>query len=139
MGYDNTYSKIFEIYKRPKRSENVIRSVMFMIQKARSRSLKIRAYFSGTLIILSALSIIPVINYAFTSVSQSGFIQYVSIFTFEWISMTQYWKVYTLSLLESAPIIESIALLSIFLLFIISVRMFSRIINLMSSNYQLNQ
>ncbi len=60
-------------------------------------------------------SAIPVWKYFQTNITQSGFSQYLTLIFYDFKIVTANWQDYTLSLLESLPVISTVALLAVIL------------------------
>ena len=83
-----------------------------------TRTIRARWHFAlhATSVIVAILAFIPVVNSFTTSASHSGFSSYISLFSTDWSFVIGSWKSFGLLLIESMPIIETIAIVSLVLI-----------------------
>jgi len=83
-----------------------------------TRIVRARWHFAlhATSILVAIFAFIPAINSFNTSASHSGFSNYISLFSTDWSYMINSWKSFGLLLIESMPIIETVAIVGLVLI-----------------------
>jgi hypothetical protein len=80
-------------------------SVLRRIETERYRTARFRFVGMGAVAGISALAMVPAAQYTVTEFYQSGFYQYSSLLLSDGGSIFPYWKEFTLTLAESAPLL----------------------------------
>ena len=92
------------------------------IEQRRSREAKMRFVLITIIALSSSLALIPATRYLIRAFSESGFIQYASLIFSDSTAVLSSWQTFTLSLLESLPVMELIVSLSIVFVLLESIR-----------------
>ncbi len=93
-------------------------SIMKQVKQEENRKIKNRFVFSVTLALASLGGIIESVLHLIQSSNQSGFFQYVSLIFSDSSVFFSYWKEFGLSLVESLPLVSTILLLAVVLVFL---------------------
>jgi len=95
---------------------------------AEQRLSVIRQRFAWAVVLLVVVLVaaIPVWRSFQLDVSQSGFIQYLSLAYYDYQMVLAYWQDFSLTLLESIPIVSTVELLSVVFLIIAITRSLAR-------------
>jgi hypothetical protein len=98
--------------------EGLSASILLRIEMERHRIARVRFIGMGAVAGLSAVAMIPTAQYTMAEFYQSGFYQYSSLLLSDGGSLLLYWKEFTLTLAESAPLLGiTLSLALIFVLF----------------------
>lgn len=100
--------------------------ILVRIRAATERTARMYRRVFATLAALSAIAFIPTGMYAMQEFSQSAFFSYLSLLFTDSGAALSNWRVFSLSLLESIPVASLVVGLSVILVFLISVRAFTR-------------
>lgn len=93
-------------------------SIISRIKKEERKSSIVHSWTTGTIAIMSCISLVPSFIYLGKSVQTSGFYDFVSLSFSEGISLLSYWKEFSLSLAESLPFLGLIVLLALLAIFV---------------------
>lgn len=110
--------KIEEKYKKLLGYMNLVRppqelkkTILNRIDKAKKRALKIRVWIFRIISVLSSIFLLWSVIYLIKSIQNSGLWQYLSLVFLENSALLIYWKEFSLSVIESLPIMGIIAFL----------------------------
>ena len=101
-------------------SVRISTGVMNRVHHTRLIRARIRFAIHGTITLGASLTLVPTIHYAITEASQSGFTEYLSLALSDSSTVFNNLKIFSLSIIESAPMIGSIACLTILAIIIYS-------------------
>lgn len=96
------------------------RAVLARIEKEQIKRAKTSLFIFGVADILSLTSLVALSVYFVGLLSQSGFIGYLSLIFSDSQSLTTLWQTLGLSLIESLPVISLVALLTVTIVFVLS-------------------
>jgi hypothetical protein len=97
--------------------------ILMEIERKKIRSARIRlgfwlVAFSGLFVFL-----VPITQNIFYKISQSGFSKYLSLILSDWDVLFTYWKEFMLSIIESMPLFEITAVLSIVFILLVLLKL----------------
>jgi len=123
----DSYERLFEHleYREPP-AELLDRVLLSISKKATGRALWIGALIYGFLSLVAIVAIVPSWLITQSEMHQSGFSQFLSLLLSDTNTVMVFWKEFSLSLVESFPVLGTIAILGSALLFLISMRFFVR-------------
>jgi len=127
--YKNTFDQIYSLEPSQKMVSRINANIEHhVIIRSRAKAL---AY--GLLTMTTLLIFIPVFQYTNTQAISAGFYEYVSLFSSDSLYMIQNWKITTLSILESLPMLGTILMLGIIL---VSIYAFKKSFSYTKLSYQ---
>lgn len=85
--------------------EGLTHTVLRRIEAERRRVARLRFIGMGAVAGLSVIAMVPTAQYTIGEFYQSGFYQYSSLFLSDGGSILSYWREFTLTLAESAPLL----------------------------------
>ncbi len=88
-------------------------NILVRIETEQKRKIKVQFTLMGIIALCSLGALVPALQYTVRELSQSGFLQYLSLLFSDSAAITLYWKEFTLSLVESFPIFGITTVLSI--------------------------
>ena len=95
--------------------------ILGKIEQEKKRMAKIRLIYTSIIGVVSLAGSIPVLQYFLEELARSGFYQYFSLILSDGGTALTYWKEFSLSLVESLPVLGTTALLTIlFILLVVS-------------------
>jgi|GEM_PF-1796351 len=106
MKSDSTYN---QIYKR------IESNVMIRIEHTRLNRARLFLTLHISSVVVALFAFIPVAKSFVNASSQSGFSTYLSLFSSDWSYALASWKDFSLSLIESLPIIETVLIVGLIL------------------------
>jgi hypothetical protein len=86
-------------------SEGLTQAILWRIEMERRRVARFRFIGMGAVAGLSAIAMVPTAQYTMGEFYQSGFYQYSSLLFSDGGSMLPFWKEFTITLAESAPLL----------------------------------
>jgi len=98
--------------------QGLYEAVLAKVAAARIRAARIRAGAFGLIATISAIALVPVIEYTADQLYKSGFYDYVSLVLSDRADVVLYWREFGLSLLESLPSVALLTLLPIAVAFL---------------------
>ena len=123
MNQDKIYKKLFANYgSRTDGSSRICEGVMTKIKNKRTRDARVGLVVHGICGLAALIVFVPATQYASTTANQSGFTAYISLAMSDGAYLTHMWKDFLLSLVQSAPIVEIVAVLAIVLVFAYSLK-----------------
>ncbi len=114
------YKELFKYAEEKEPSQNLVQKILFAIDEKQRRSLRFRVILSGSLALIALIAFIPAWREFQTEISQSGFWQFVSLLFSDSHFVVAYWNDLLFSLLESLPIVSTMAVLGVFFIFLSS-------------------
>lgn len=120
---NDNYKKLFQKLEQMEPSEKLRDGILTRIDFEKRRSAMIRLAFLGTLATASFTAMILFFQDLMREFYQYGFYQYFSLIFSDGSVVMSYWKELTLSLAESAPLIEITILLAMILVFLVSLKL----------------
>ncbi|MCX6743001.1 MAG: hypothetical protein NT116_02075 [Candidatus Parcubacteria bacterium] len=110
---DKNYQKLLSYYQAPEPPNNLLGKIMQRIgEEKRLLTLKRRLFLFSAGLIGAITLFIPALKGVISGFSESGFIQYFSLLFSDAEIVLAYWQNYTLSLLETLPVVNLILLLA---------------------------
>lgn len=98
--------------------EGLAQAILWRIEAERRRIARFRFISMGAVAGLSAIAMVPTVQYTVGEFYQSGFYQYSSLLLSDGGSILPYWREFTITLAESAPLLGiTLSLGLIFVLF----------------------
>lgn len=97
-------------------------AILLEIETEKLRRARLHFLSVSTLAATSLAVIFPVLRYTAEAFSQSGFYQYASLLFFDGGSVLPYWKEFSLTIVESFPLMEITLSLSLVLVLVWSLR-----------------
>lgn len=114
--------------------KDLLDRIFFRINKEqRKRVLRARIVSFGSISIIAAVVLVFSLGELQKEIAQSGFTNFISILFSDWGIVSIYWKEFAISLLESMPIFGIAAVLGSILLFLASLKIFTRDIRTISA------
>ena len=118
----DNYSKLFANIKITEPSADLFVKIMDQINsQKRSNSRRWFALFTFVLI-GSLVSLVPIMKLLLSDFSQSGFVQFFSLIFTDTNLVLVYWQSFSLSLIESLPIVDVVIFLFVAWVFLGSLR-----------------
>jgi len=74
----------------------------------------------------SAAAFVPVIKMLLFDANQSGFLRFFSLIFSDFSTVATYWQSFSLALLQTLPVISTVALLAVLLVFLQSLKLLSK-------------
>jgi hypothetical protein len=108
---------------RPRPSDTLRNSIVRSIQRGEVRRARVSIALALTAGSASILGIVLSIQYAVSSLAQSGFFQYASLIFSDADILTAYWQGFAFSLIETVPLLAITFMLAAFAAFLVSLRM----------------
>ena len=115
-------SGLYICFKTLEPRASLYASVMERIATARRRAARIRASLFGALALVSALLLVPAVQYAAEQFYASGFYDYLTLIISDRGFVLAYWQQFALSLVESLPSLALLLLLPIVFALVYSLR-----------------
>ena len=123
---DHNLEKLFALVEDREPSPDFLARVNLAVDRAERRHLFIRAAGFITMALVSIGALIPSWYELQSEIAQSGFVKFVSLLTSDFNLVTTYWKEFSMSIIQSAPIFGITAVLASTLLLLISLRFVAR-------------
>ncbi len=126
------YEKLFTHidYKEPP-SGLLDKIILHIYSERRRQVLRTRIVLFGTLSFVAIAALVPAWQGLQSGISQSGFLQFISLIFSDSAVVITYWQNFALSLLESLPALEAAAVLGAIFAFLFSLKFLIRDINAM--------
>lgn len=131
--------QISSLLKPSKPSEELFDKIIMRIQKEKLISAKRRIALFSLGIAASLAALIPIFEMLKTNLSQSGFLQYFSLIFSNPGTVLKYWGDFTLSILESVPMLSLAAFLTIILALLEFLKMLAISIFKISAQHNFNK
>jgi flagellar biogenesis protein FliO len=122
----NCYEKLMDMLPMEEPSPSCSVHVMQRIEKSTITRLRMFTGLQAAIIIGSIGAAIPAVSYFISSVSQSGISDYASILVSDGSSLSSHWSDFLMSVASSMPVLGSIAVLALILVFVTSLRRLSK-------------
>lgn len=138
MNRIKNYGKLFAHIKPPDPSEDLFDKIMFRIHREERLVIvkrKIALFSMG--LIGSGIGFVPAFNMVWNGFSESGFFKFLSLIGSDTGIVMAYWQSFAMFLLESLPVVGLIALLAAALVFLESLKLLVKNLNIVYSNKQL--
>jgi hypothetical protein len=127
MAMETDYNRLFEHLEQKEPRAGLLDKVLLSISKETvSRALWAKTVVSGIISLAAIVAIIPSWLITRSEIYQSGFSQFLSLLMSDTNTVMAFWKEFSLSLLESFPLVGTIAVFGSILIFMISIRFFVR-------------
>ncbi|MFA5076107.1 MAG: hypothetical protein WC480_01680 [Patescibacteria group bacterium] len=125
--YRKDYEKLFAHLESIEPPANLLDKIMRRISSKHSlAAIKWRLAIVSVAVISSIIALVPASKMVQTSLAESGFLQFFSLLFSDFQVVTAYWQSFTLSLLETLPIISLTVLLVVVLVFLESLKLLAR-------------
>jgi len=118
------YNNLFSHLKPAEPSNGLFDKIIARFKQERSLIIKRRLILFSVGLVSSVVAFIPAGRMVRTGLIESGFIQYFSLIFSDFGVVTTYWQNFSLTLLESIPVISLVLFLTITLLFLESLKFF---------------
>ncbi len=126
------YERLFAHIEDKEPPEGLLVKILLRIEEERRRrALRGRILIFGILSFAAAGALVPAWNELQSEISQSGFLQFTSLFFSDFTVLMAYWKEFAFSLLESLPFLGAVSVLGTILAFFSFMRLLIRNINIM--------
>ena len=122
----HTYYSLFKNIPEEQPSENIVSNVMVLVEHAEVRRVRIQTLVHGTFSVAIVGACIPAFTYLATNATNSGFFQYISLFTTDSTYVISHAKDVILSIADSLPVFESIMSTSLVIAGIYSLKLLTR-------------
>lgn len=103
--------------------KELLGNVLSKIKLQESRTAKNKSLFFGVTSLLSVAALVPAIQFTIQEFSQSAFYSYLSLAISDGDLIIKYWKEFSLSLVESAPLLGITLMLAVILSLLGSLRL----------------
>lgn len=124
------YQKLFSHLESPEPPAGLFEKIMRRISNEQHIStFKWRIALFSTGVVGSIAAFIPVFQMAKSAFAESGFTQFFSLFFSDLELVVSHWQNFILALLESLPVMSTVALLATVFIFISSLKFLTRDIN----------
>ncbi len=120
---DDNYEKLFRKLDQFEPSEKLHTHIMTRINLEQKRSARMRLIFLGTMAIASFAAMISSFQYAMREFYQSGFYEYLSLLLSDSGYILASWKEFSISLVESMPLVEITISLATTFAFLVSIKL----------------
>lgn len=124
---NQNYEKLFQYCSTPSAPEGLLDKIMDGIsrqQRSFISKLKLAIFSLGLVGSLTAL--FPVFKMVQSSMAETGFFQFVSLMFTDSQYVVSYWQNFTMSLLQSLPVINLAIFLAVIFIFLESLKFFVR-------------
>ncbi|KKU78576.1 MAG: hypothetical protein UY04_C0033G0012 [Parcubacteria group bacterium GW2011_GWA2_47_7] len=113
----STYQELFQRLPRAEAPEALYQSVLTSVDKIRIRAMRIKFALFSFLGLGAGISLVPLTSSAVTQAIESGFVDYASLALSDSAVILSYWKEFSITLIESLPILGiTMILLALFTL-----------------------
>lgn len=117
------YEKLFSRLESPEPPAELLGKIIARIQKEKQFIfIKKRLFFFSTVMLVSTVALIPTINVFQEGLTQSGLLQFISLFASDFGLVIADWQNFGLAILESLPVMNVIAFLFAALVFLWSLK-----------------
>jgi len=131
------YEKLFSHFTTIEPSEGLLDKIMERIKREkRLLAVKRRLVLFSLSLIASAVAFTPVFNLVQTDLSESGFLQFLSLAFSDFGIVVTYWQTFIMSLLETIPAISLAIFLGVVLTFLESLKLLARDIKIIYGHQQ---
>lgn len=118
--------KVFASYRSPAPSEELLNKITLRLKREQTKRAKRRlAVFSLTLV-ASLAAFFPVCQFVWQDISQSGFMDFVSLLFSDSGLVLAYWQNFVLALLEVLPVISLALFLIVSAVFMESLKLLAK-------------
>lgn len=125
---DQNYQKLFK-YLKPNESAPGLLSVVMarlVVEERRAIMRSRRHLFFASILLLSSLvALVPVFKTVYSDLITSGFVQYLSLISSDFSTVTASWQNYIFSLLETLPVFSLTLFLGVIFIFLGALRFFT--------------
>ncbi len=97
-------------------------NILMRIEFEQRRNAVVQLVLMGTTALCSLVAMVPALQYTIRELSQSGFLQYLSLLFSDSAAIALHWKEFALSLAESFPLFGITTTLSILFVFLGSLK-----------------
>ena len=104
---DTNYKKLISCLPESSPSPTLSSKVMERIEQRRYSVSRLWAICNMSVMVLSCAILVPSIQHLISSASQSGFTEYASLGISDGMSLAGSWSSFLMTMLESAPILET--------------------------------
>lgn len=118
------FEKLFSYLKSPEPPAYLLKKIMAGIhEKSRLLSLKQRLVLFSLSLLGSLVAFVPALQTLRTALTESGFIQFLSLLFSDAETVIVYWQNFVYSLLETLPVMSLAIFLTIFFIFLGSLKL----------------
>lgn len=128
------YEKLFASIELAEPQPGLLEKILCRIQKERNASVRRRIFIFAASALCSIVALVPTFQMVRTDLINSGFIQFFSLLFSDFKTVTAYWQSFAMSLLETLPIMSLIILTSVTLIFLESIKLLVKNINIIISS-----
>ena len=118
--YKTLFSRIDTIKNGDISARELSEKIERHIYSSRLMRIKIKIASYLTFMCIAVLACIPVIQHAVSSANESGFSSYFSLILSDWSYLLTSWRELTMTLIESFPVLSSVGLVALILIFVYS-------------------
>jgi len=119
---EKSYKQLVALVPRETPPDRVCFQVMAMIERVQVKRCRLRTGINATLVVGAILVFIPVIHYWNQDVTQSGFVNYLSLIASDSGYIFSHWQDYALSIADSLPVSAGIMILALLVILANSLR-----------------
>jgi hypothetical protein len=131
------YEKLFAKIKPNEPFPGLLETVVNRIEKERGISIRRRIFIFTASAIFSVIAFIPAFQSVHSEFVDSGFTRFFSLLFSDFEIVVAYWQSFAMSLLETLPIMGLLVLTSVSLIFLESMRLLVKNINIITSSKKL--
>lgn len=131
--YDKLFKRLGYLEPPAGLSERIMRSIS---ERSVARAIWMKTILSGVLSTVATIALVWSWFITQSEVAQSGFSQFFSLLVSDTNMVTVLWRQFSMSIIESFPVIGAIAILGSLLVLLVSVRSFMRDIAAIKITYR---